>query len=458
VKSLWSKFFVLLLAVSLIALSAAFYLRQMMVKDFRNYLEGEYLDQVYRITAELEGSHELAGGWDERALVGTTIRALMLGMEIKVLERHGRVLMDTENALERLTPLMERRVLSMIGDRMAAASGEFTPYPLFLRGERIGVISVRPLSGDRSALFVQRSNRFLFLSLLLMGGIAVLASLLVSRRLTNPLKSLVDQTLAIRRGELEVRTEITGEDEIGKLSHAFNEMADDLKLQESLRRKLIANVAHELRTPLGAIRGELEGMIDGVLKSDQEQLRSLYEETGRLGAMLDGIDDLTQAQASSLTLEKQMVELKTFLGNIGERFRGKAKEKDVMIMVEAGEDSFAWADPDRLSQIIINLLDNAIRAAPGKGTVTLRSSRGTGCSIVEVADTGKGISEEELPFIFERFFRGAGGGLGLGLAIVKELVDAHGGEITVHSEVGKGTTVRVTLPGRLPAGSEKRQG
>jgi len=446
VKSLWAKFFVLLLAVSLIALSAAFYLRQMMVKDFRSYLEGEYLDQVYRITAELEGSHELAGGWDERSLVGTTVRALMVGMETRVLDRHGRVLMDPEKALGRLTPLLERRVLSMIGDRMAAASGEFMSYPLFLRGERIGGISVRPLSGDRSTLFVQRSNRFLLLSFLLMGGIAVLASLLVSRRLTDPLKSLVDQTLAIRRGELEARTEIAGEDEIAKLSHAFNEMADDLKLQESLRRKLIANVAHELRTPLGAIRGELEGMIDGVLTSDQEQLRSLYEETGRLGAMLDGIDDLTQAQASSLTLEKQRVDLAGFLGNIGERFRGKAKEKDVMIEVEAGEGSIAWADPDRLSQIVINLLDNAIRATPGQGNVALRSSRGTDGSIIEIVDTGKGISEEELPFIFERFFRGAGGGLGLGLTIVKELVEAHGGKIAIDSEVGKGTTVKVTLP------------
>ena len=262
------------------------------------------------------------------------------------------------------------------------------------------------------------------------------------------MKKLVEHTMAIRRGELTSRTEITSGDELGKLSHAFNEMAYDLELQESLRRKLIANVAHELRTPLGAMRGELEGMIDGVLASDEEQLRSLYEETGRLRAMLDGIDDLTQAQASSLTLEKQHVELAGFLGNIGERFRARAVEEGVGIKVEVKEDTPAWADPDRLSQIVINLLDNAIRATLEKGTVTLRSGRVENDTFIEVIDSGSGISDEEMPHIFERFFRGSGGGLGLGLTIVRELVDAHGGVITVHSEVGKGTSVRMTLPGR----------
>jgi two-component system sensor histidine kinase BaeS len=307
-------------------------------------------------------------------------------------------------------------------------------------------MEVKFLSHDRGRLYVQRSNRFLALSFLIMGGIAILASLFVSRRLTLPLKKLVDQTRAISKGELTSRTEIAGEDELGKLAHAFNEMADDLELQESLRRKLIANVAHELRTPLAAMRGELEGMIDGVLASDDDQLRSLYEETGRLRAMLDGIDDLTQAQASSLTLVKQQVELAGFIGNIGERFRARAGEEDIRINVEVEEDVAAWADPDRLSQIVINLLENAIRATSENGSVTLRSGREETCAFIEVRDTGEGISGEELPFIFERFFRGARGGLGLGLTIAKELVDAHGGEIIVHSEVGKGTSVRVTLP------------
>ena len=445
-KSLWAKFFVLLLLVSLIGLSAALYMRHMMLGDFEAYLDGERLDRVYQIIANLEGSHERNHGWDRGDISHSAVRALMLGMEVRVRNAEGSIVMDTQQALEDLPPLMARRVLSLAGEEPLTGRGEFSPYPLFLGGKRIGTIEMKFLSRDRGQLFVQRSNRFLLISFLVMGGIAILASLFVSRRLTLPLKKLVEHTMAIRRGELTSRTEIASGDELGKLSHAFNEMADDLELQESLRRKVIANVAHELRTPLAAMRGELEGMIDGVLESDDDQLRSLYEETGRLRAMLDGIDDLTQAQASSLTLEKQHVELAGFLGNIGERFRARAVDEGVRIRVQVEEDTAAWADPDRLSQIVINLLDNAIRATPENGIVTLRSDRGGDGSYIEVSDTGDGIDEKDIPFVFERFYSGPGGGLGLGLTIVRELVDAHGGEIMVQSEVGKGTKVRVTIP------------
>jgi two-component system sensor histidine kinase BaeS len=283
----------------------------------------------------------------------------------------------------------------------------------------------------------------------MMGGLAVLASLLVSRKLTNPIKELVSQTVAIREGELGRRAAISSSDEIGRLSSAFNRMADDLEFQESLKRKLIANVAHELRTPLAAMRGELEGMADGVLPISNEQIHSLLEETERLRNILDGIDDLTKAQASSLDLRIEKINLKSFLGNIRDRFHGQFQEKGITLEVEVKDDDSALADPDSLSQVIINLLSNALRATPKGGRVTMRAGVLGKDAFLEVADTGEGIREEDLPFIFERFYRSADGGLGLGLAIVRELVDAHGGHISVHSKPGLGTTMKVFLPGGL---------
>ena len=445
-KSLWAKFFILLLAVSLVGLSAALFMRQMMLGDFKAYLDGERLDRVYLIMANLEGSHERNNGWDRVEISRSAIHALMLGMEVKVQDARGSIVMDTQQALEDLPPFMARRVLSLVEGELLTGTGEFSPYPLFLGGKRVGTLDVKILVHDRGLLFAQRSKRFLVISFLMMGGIAILASLFVSRRLTLPLKRLVEHTRAIRRGELGSRADITSSDEIGQLSHAFNEMADDLELQESLRRKLIANVAHELRTPLAAMRGELEGMIDGVLVADKDQILSLHEETGRLGTILDGIDDLTQAQASSLTLEKRDVELTAFFGNIKDRFGALAEEEGVKVGLVVEEGAVVWADPDRLSQIVINLLSNAVKATPADGTVTLKAGTDGDMSFIEINDSGKGISDEEIPHIFERFFRGTGGGLGLGLTIVRELVDAHGGEITVHSKVGEGTSVRVTLP------------
>jgi two-component system sensor histidine kinase BaeS len=371
----------------------------------------------------------------------------MMGMVTRILDNSGKQLIDTAEAVEGLTPLMKRRVLSLVDMNARNPSGDFVTYPLFLAGKKIGILEVRFFPRERAGLFTKRSTRFLLIAFLTMGGLAVIASIVFSRKLTAPIKRLERQTRLIREGDFTGRVDHYGTDEIGMLSNAFNEMADDLQLQESLRRKLIANVAHELRTPLGAMRGELEGMIDGVLKSDEEQLKSLYEETGRLGTMLDGIDDLTQAQASSLTLVKQEVELTAFLGNIGERFKPRAGEKGVKITPEVRDNTIAWADPDRLSQIVINLLENAIRATPEEGTVTLRAGREEGMTFVEVSDTGGGIEEKNIPFIFERFYSGPDGGLGLGLTIVKELVDAHGGKISVSSKVAEGTRVRVMLPG-----------
>jgi two-component system sensor histidine kinase BaeS len=327
-------------------------------------------------------------------------------------------------------------------------SGDFVSYPLFLGGKRIGILEVRFFPRDRAGLFTERSSRFLLIAFIMMGGLALVTSIIFSRRLTAPIKRLEEQARMIREGDFTRRTDISSVDEIGRLSHSFNEMADTLQVQENLRRKLISNVAHELRTPLGAMRGELEGMMDGVLPMDRDQLRSLYEETGRLKAMLDGIDDLTQAQASSLNLARQEIELTTFLGNIVERYRAAAGEKGVTLEVVTGGDVTAWADPDRLSQVVINLLQNAIRAVPYGGSVRLEGGSARSGTFIEVRDTGHGIPGEERPHIFERFYSGPGGGLGLGLAIVKELVEAHGGKIEVHSEVGQGTKMRITLPAR----------
>jgi two-component system sensor histidine kinase BaeS len=237
-------------------------------------------------------------------------------------------------------------------------------------------------------------------------------------------------------------------DEIGTLTTAFNDMVSDLELQEELRRKLIANVAHELRTPIAAMRAELEAMLDEVLPLDKDQVGSLHEETGRLAFILDGIDSLTQAQASSLSLNRQVINVVPLMKNIADRFQARALEEGVSFEVLGGKETVAWVDPERLSQIIINLVGNAMRATPEGGTVTLTAREKADGVEVEVRDTGGGIPVEVLPRIFERFFRGVDGGLGLGLPIVKELVDAHEGEIEVESEVGKGTVVKVLLPSR----------
>ena len=230
------------------------------------------------------------------------------------------------------------------------------------------------------------------------------------------------------------------------LSLAFNKMAKTLQTQELLRKKMIANVAHELRTPLTAIQGEIEGMMDGLIPVNREQLQSLHEEAERFRKMIEGMEELTQAQASSLTLRKKLIEMKPFLENIVERLARPAPTKGIAVLLECKAGVTAYADPDRLTQIVINLMSNALKAVDKEGTVTISAARDKSATVLEVRDTGRGIKEEDLSLIFERFYSGSSGGLGLGLAIVRELVDAHGGTINVKSTYGAGSVFTVHLP------------
>jgi len=445
-KSLWFKFFLLLVAVSVIALSAAFVVRELMISDFREYMEGEMEDRAYWMSASLESSYEKYSGWQRDTLIQDTVWALMLGFDLRLYDSSGTLLIDTDSAVNTLSPLVRKRVRALSEQRSAREDSQFHPYTLFLGGQEIGRLDLRFLRPKKGGVFIARSNRLLLLSLLGLGGIAIVLSIVFSRRLTNPIKGLTDAVSAVGEGDLGRRVALARSDEIGRLSEAFNGMAQKLEIQESLRKKLTSNIAHELRTPLSAIRGELEGMIDGLIPADPEHLQSLYEEIGRFRRIIEGIEELSQAEASGLTLRKVSIRLRPFLLNIAERYQKMFDDKGVALELHCEQETMVDADPDRLSQIVINLLSNALKATAKGGTVTISSVVKEGAVLIEVADNGCGIKQSDLPFIFERFYRAAEGGLGLGLAIVKELMSAHGGTISVRSETGKGAAFTLTFP------------
>ena len=446
IKSLWIKFLILLFAVSIIALSAALVLRELMIRDFRQYLEGDREDRVYWITADIERTYEKYRGWNREILSEDALWALMLGFELRILDHKNSVIMDTGKALASFALLVRSRILAVSELPPQEQAGPYLPYPLFLAGNEIGRLEVRFLKPHKESVFIERSNKFLLFSLAALGGFALVLSVIVSKKLTRPIKRLTTAAAAISEGDLKARVQVTGRDELCRLSESFNTMAHALETQEALRKKLLSNMAHGLRTPLGAMRGELEGMMDGLIPSDNEQLQSLYEETGGLRKMLDGMEELAQAQASVLTLRKQPVLLKPFLDNIIDRARRAVREKNVQLMLECSDGLSVFADPDRLGQIVLNLLDNALKAVKNAGTVAIRAIARAREVGVEVQDTGAGIKPEDLPFIFERFYRASEGGLGLGLAIVKELVEAHGGRIEAKSEYGRGSVFTLSLP------------
>jgi two-component system sensor histidine kinase BaeS len=445
-KSLWAKFLLLLIAVVAIGLSATFLLRELMVKDFRVYLEGEREERAYWVTAALESSYDKYAGWREENVIENTVWAMMLGIEMKLLDADGTLIMDTNRAIDTLSPFVKKRVMAIAERRVKEGDGPFTPYALFLGGQQIGHLEVRFLSPQKEKVFISRSNRFLLISLLALGGIAVFLSIIFSRKMTRPIKALTSAAAAIEEGNLRSRVGISGDDEIGRLSDAFNRMARKLEVQEALRKKLTSNIAHELRTPLSAIRGELEGMIDGLISADTETLKSLYAEIGRLKTILNGIEDLSQAEASSLMIRKIDLQLLPFLKNITERLKKTFLDEGVSLELFCDDELAVSADPDKLSQIIINLLSNDLKATEKNGRVWVKALSAGDKVSIEVGDTGCGIRESDLPFIFERFYRASEGGLGIGLTIVRELVEAHGGKITVQSSYGNGSVFTLIIP------------
>jgi two-component system sensor histidine kinase BaeS len=444
--SLRCKLLILLLTVMAVALSAAIVLRGFIVNDFRRYIDGESQDRIQRVIAQLEGGYELHGDWKRDPLAADLSWSLQLGVEARVSDSAGRPVLDTREAIELLKPLMRKRVLEVSDYEAGSPNSGFVSYPLFLKGVEIGRLDARLLNPLKDDYFISSSNRFLAVSIAILGVVALVLSLVASRRLAKPVLELSDAAVGIAAGDLSRRVAVHGHDEIGKLGNSFNRMAESLEAQEKLRRRLVAGAAHELRTPLAIISGELEGMIDGILPTSRQGLQSMHDEAARLTTILNGLDDLTRAESSVLCLQRESFALKPFLSAITGRFERLFVEKNAVLLLNCPDGLMLWADPDRVSQIIINLLTNALKAISTGGRVTIAASGQEHAVCLEITDNGIGIAEEDCAHIFERFFKGAGGGLGLGLAIVKELVAAHGSEITVKSRPGEETSFRIVFP------------
>ena len=268
------------------------------------------------------------------------------------------------------------------------------------------------------------------------------------RRLAAPIGEVMEAADRVAGGDYSTRVQVRGPGEVGRLAHSFNQMTERLQANETQRRALLADVAHELRTPLSVIRGNVEGMLDGVYPADETHLGPVLEETAVMARLLDDLQILSTAEAGVLRLYRERLDPVALAQDTTAAFRARADRAGVALACRAAAPvPEVDVDPVRIGEVLANLLTNAIRHTPRGGSVEVVVGPAPGGVAFAVSDTGPGIDARDLPHVFDRFVKSAdSGGAGLGLAIARSLVQAHGGQITAESAPGQGTTMRFVLP------------
>jgi len=338
--------------------------------------------------------------------------------------------------------------ISPSGQSLPSQSSEYLFGTVYITSQR---------SPDALAILLSNTiNRYLLWGAALAIAIALILTFILSRRILSPIRTLGNTARKLGKGDFSQRVRIKDRGEVGELAKTFNSMADDLERTEKLRRNMVADIAHELRTPLSNVSGYLEAIRDEVIKPEPSTIASLSEEVDLLSRLVDDLQELALADAGELKLNRQSEDITQLIQQAVKAVQTKVLAKGLEINVDITANlSSVNIDYQRISQVLRNLLENAIKHTPNGGKITVSAVQQESFIRVNVEDDGEGIPAEDLPNMFERFYRvdksrtRHAGGSGLGLTIAKRLVESHGGTISVQSELGKGSCFSFKLPASI---------
>lgn len=424
-----------------------------------NYQFDQYLKNNLQVTADWVAqlsadTYTYYGGWTMEGLAGIPRIGAMRGHAVQIYDSGGALVYDDATNYR-----ADRATTAANGGQQVLLSpeGPVVVSPVVVGNTQVGIVHVWAYGAgavltDRDAQFRSGSLTALTLAALVAIAIASLSGLMYSTRLVRPITAMTETVQAMRGGNRDARTGFEGDDEISVLGKTFDEMADAIEADRQLERRLTADVAHELRTPLQAIQATVEAMQDGVLPADEERLGIVRDETVRLGKLADAILELTRLERGSLAFEMGRIDLAGPVRSAVDSHQALIEAKDLSLDTDIRSGIDVIGDPDRLQQAVGNLLGNAVRYTPAGGSVSVSAYASSGCAMIEVADTGVGIAEEDLSHVFSRFWRAddarasSTGGLGIGLAVTKEIVERHRGAVMVERRPDGGTLFRIRLP------------
>ena len=451
---LWVRLTIAFVVVTLIGVAAVALLADTSATDqFRQYLSHQEMMNQAGLGDELAAFYQRTGSWDGvEEILATAGTGMGMG-------GHGRGQMRGAT-----TALAGSNGIIIYGDRTGetlTASEKASALSIDANGMTAGYLVVsspgRLILDQAQQTFLDQLRRNLVIAALIASGLAILIGLLISRALATPLAGLAQAARAFAGRDWAYRAQTQGTQEVAEVAHAFNEMAESLQHAEVMRRDMMADIAHELRTPVAVIQGNLRAMLDGIYPLERAEIATLYDETRLLNRLIDDLRELALAEAGQLTLHVRDVNTAGLIQATAEHFSAVADAQGVALDVRLADDlPHVRADADRLAQVLCNLVINALRYTPGGGRVmlagSLNQSAGGAALVVSVEDTGEGIAADDLPHVFDRFYRGdksrarSSGGSGLGLAIAKTLIEAMGGRIGVESIRGHGSRFWFSVP------------
>lgn len=411
---------------------------------FTSYLEEQQRARQEQLLVGIADSYRRSGGWNPADLRSLQSLALM-GGTLRLVDLQGGTVWDASTGIGAEMAAMHREMMG------SGPLGPERALPVRVDGRVVGTAIVRlPQAGllPQDASFRTSVNRLLLFGGILAGIVALALGVVLARRATAPARELTRTARALAAGERSDRVGFEAPDEFGEMARAFNSMADTIEEEDRLRRAFAADVAHELRTPLAILRTQIEGIQDGVIEPTSPAVASLLEETLRLSRLVEDLETLASADAAGFSLVRQPVDLRPLLEDAAREFAGPSEAAEIALRVDL-TDVRIPADATRIRQVVTNLLSNATKFTPPGGEIVLTLRAEGEHAVIRVADTGPGIPHDELGRVFDRFYRGHGaraGGSGIGLTVARELVRAHGGDIRVASEPGRGATFTVTLP------------
>lgn len=395
----------------------------------------------------LADAYREAGTWAAADLRPARAVAVSGGALLEVRDANGALLLEAARGLGPgprggLGPIRQ----------FAGTYGTPRVLPIVVAGKNVGTASIRFPKDSLPPAERQLRNaltRTTVIGVAIAAAVALLVGLVVTQAIIRPLRRLTEAVQRLGRGERSARANLEAPGELGELAAAVDTMAANLEREDELRKALTADVAHELRTPVTILTAHCEAMLDGITEATPEHIGSLYEEVQRLGRLIEDLETLASAEAAGLRLERGRVELDAVVRTTAELLAPRFEAAEVTIDLHADRGLVVSGDERRLGQVVRNLLTNALAFTGTGGNVDVELAARNGIIQLTVADTGIGIPPDELPHIFERFWRGRGtrtAGSGIGLAVVDELVRAHGGTVSAESQAGKGARFTVELP------------